>query len=42
MEDDLTDAEAETLFERTQHIGNAIHVLAQAELIVAEAVNDLR
>lgn len=31
----------ETAFEQTQHIGSAIHALAEAELAVA-AVEDLR
>lgn len=40
MEDeDITEAEIDALFERTQPTGNAINALAQAELIVA-AVDD--
>lgn len=36
----MTEAEIDELFERTQPIGNAINVLAQAELIVAAVDED--
>jgi hypothetical protein len=34
-EDDLTEAEADEAFQRTQPIGNALHALAKVELVVA-------
>lgn len=37
MDDELTDHEADEIFEHTQHIGNMIHVLAEAELTLATA-----
>lgn len=34
-EDDLTEAEADEAFQRTQPIGNALYALAEVELVVA-------
>jgi len=39
-DEQMTEAEIDELFERTQPIGNAINALAQAELAVA-AVDEL-
>lgn len=40
-EDDLTPEEADTLFRATQPIGNAIHAVAEAELVVEAAATSI-